>query len=120
MAREQFNPETGEIRWPELLEANVLEPYRQEIEEILRTRSVTDVGYGSRTHEQVRQLVDAMRAILDRNRKALPTNLYINATQFLDSVEFESRFPPPSNRVDDAPDVVEIRDVPESVADNEN
>lgn len=102
---ERFDPETGNIHWPDLLMADVLEPYRERIEQILRARSITDVGYGSRTNEQVRLLVDEMRAILDRNRRELPTHLYVNATRFLDSVEFESRFAPPDG---EEPDIVDV------------
>lgn len=101
---ERFDPETGKIRWPDLLMADVLQPYRERIEQILQARSITDVGYGSRTNEQVRLLVDEMREILDRNRRELPTHLYVNATRFLDSVEFESRFAPP----DGQPDIVDV------------
>lgn len=95
LTAEQFDPETGKILWPNLLEADVLEPYRVTIEEALASRSVTDVGLGSRTYERVRLSVDSMREILERNRKSLPSHLYVNATRFLDSVQFESRFAPP-------------------------
>lgn len=125
LAADRFDPETGRIRWPDLLQADVLEPYRQQIEEILRSRSITDVGYGSRTHEQVRQLVDAMRSVLERNRKELPTHLYVNADQFLDSVEFESRFAPPSGAdenadVETSGDVREVSEATSNVADTDN
>lgn len=96
LTAEQIDLETGKIRWPALLEADVLEPYRITVEEALANRSVSEVGLGSRTYERVRRSVEAMRAILDRNRKSLPSHLYVNATQVLDSVQFESRFAPPA------------------------
>lgn len=102
---ERFDPETGNIRWPDLLMADVLQPYRERIEQILKTRTITDVGYGSRTNEQVRLLVNDMREVLDRNRRELPTHLYVQATQFLDSVEFESRFAPPDGT---EPDIIDV------------
>lgn len=104
LANDRFDPESGKIRWPDLLLADVMQPYREKIEEVLRARSVDDVGYGSRTHEQVRQLVDAMRAILDRNKSEIPTHLYVNASRFLDSVEFESRFAPSSGAEEETVD----------------
>ncbi len=105
LTAEQIDPETGKIRWPALLEADVLEPYRVTVEEALANRSVNEVGLGSRTYERVRRSVEAMRSILDRNKKSLPSHLYVNATQFLDSVQFESRFAPPGAENTAAEDV---------------
>ena len=95
LTAEQFDAATGKVRWPDMLQAKTLEPYRVRIDNALANRSSTDVGYGSKTHEEVRLMTESMQEVLDRNRKKLPSHLYVNAVKFLESVTFEARFAPP-------------------------
>lgn len=115
LAPEQFDAQTGHVRWPDLLQAKVLEPYRVRIDQALATRSNDDYGFGSKAYEEVRSMSEAMQEILDRNRKAVPSHLYVHATQFLRSVAFEARFAPAS-KADDAAPAVQPEDAGQPVA----
>lgn len=95
LAADQFDQESGKVAWPVLLQAEVLKPYRNGIDDALANRSLTDIGLGSRTYEVVRANTAAMQDILDRYRKDIPSYLYVNSTKFLESVLFEARFAPP-------------------------
>lgn len=97
LTQDQYDPATGKIRWPALLQANILAPHREQIEEAMATRSVHETGMGSRTYEMVRQATQAMQVVLDGSKKEIPTHLYVDASKFLESVRFESRFAPPTD-----------------------
>lgn len=99
---DQFDPETGELRWPALLQANVLQPYRDEVNEAMATRSVHDTGMASRTYERVRIATEAMEGILDTHKTSIPSHLYVNAVKFIESVRLESRFAPPGKDAEGA------------------
>ena len=60
LTAEQFDSATGKVRWPDMLQAKTLEPYRVRIDNALANRSNTDVGYGSKTHEEVRRMTESM------------------------------------------------------------
>ena len=94
LAAEEFDPESGKVVWPVLLQARVLEPYRVGIDEALAQRSLTNNGIGSRTYEVVRANTAAIQDIIDRYRKDIPSYLYVDSTKFLESVLFEARFAP--------------------------
>lgn len=91
---EHYDAEAG-VRWPSLLRAEVLAPYRQAIDQAMAARSGEDAGLGSETYAVVRQMTGEMREILDRHVGELPTHLYVHATKFLDSVRYEARFAGP-------------------------
>jgi hypothetical protein len=95
LTNEEFDANTGKVNWPALLQAKVLKPYREGVDEALNNRSITENGIGSRTYEVVRANTAAMQDIIDRYREDVPTYLYVDATKFLESVLFESRFAPP-------------------------
>lgn len=95
LTSEHYDANTGKVMWPVLLQAQVLQPYRDGIDDALANRSLTENGIGSRTYEVVRANTAAMQDILDRYRKDIPSYLYVNSTKFLESVLFEARFAPP-------------------------
>lgn len=95
LSSEHYDTNTGKVMWPVLLQAQVLQPYRDGIDDALANRSLTENGLGSRTYEVVRANTAAMQDILDRYRKDIPSYLYVNSTKFLESVLFEARFAPP-------------------------
>ena len=95
LSADQYDADTGKIRWPDLLQAEVLKPYREEIDKTLAARSGAETGLGSRTYEVVRQMTAEMQSVLDRHRQDLPSHLYVHASKFLESVLFESRFGSP-------------------------
>lgn len=94
---DQYDPETGNVRWPELLRAEILRPYREKIDEALASRSATEAGLGSRTYEVVRQMTQSMQQVLDKYADNVPTHLHVHASKFLESVLLEARFNEPAN-----------------------
>jgi hypothetical protein len=94
---DQYDPETGNVRWPELLQAEILAPYREKIDEALASRSSTEAGLGSRTYEVVRQMTKSMEQILEKYEEKLPTHLYVHSSKFLESVLLEARFNEPAS-----------------------
>ncbi|WP_153556523.1 hypothetical protein [Roseimaritima sediminicola] len=91
---DQYNPESGAIRWPYPLDSAVFAEHRKRVEGLLSDRSVDNSGWGSRNFEMIRREVAAMKEVLEAGRQTLDLNSYINALEFLESVEWEGRFAP--------------------------
>ena len=85
------------------MDAAVFAEPRSAIETLLKERSVENSGWGSRNYEMIRRAVSAMQDILDAGREGLDLNRYIHATQFLESVDWEARFAPGSERGNGVP-----------------
>ncbi len=94
LSPEQYDPETGNIRWPYPLDAAVFAEHRKAAEKLLSERSVENSGWGSRNYERIRREVSAMKELLEAGRPGIELDLYINALQFLESVQWEARFVP--------------------------
>lgn len=94
LTAEQYDAESGAIRWPFPLDGAVFGEHRKAIVNLLNERSVENSGWGSRNFEMIRREVSEMKEILEAGRDAVELNLYINALEFLESVEWEARFTP--------------------------
>lgn len=94
LTADQYDTETGELRWPYPLDAKAFTEAREAVEKRLAERSVDNAGWGSRHYEQLRRDVEAMREILSSGRTVLAPDQYVRADSFLDSVLWEGRFVP--------------------------
>lgn len=95
-----LNSETGELRWPEPLDAEALEPYRKPIEEAFAKRSSPGSPYTLLDHLKVHRMVDLMQEALEMIKDGLPVREYIALDDYLTQISFESRFDASGNRVD--------------------
>ncbi|QEG40150.1 hypothetical protein [Roseimaritima ulvae] len=91
---DEYDAESGAIRWPFPLDGAVFGEHRETILKLLNDRSVENSGWGSRNYEMIRREVSEMKEILEAGRDSIELNLYINALEFLESVEWEARFAP--------------------------
>lgn len=103
LSSEQYDAETGALRWPFPLDADAFTEARESVEKRLAERSVENAGWGSRHYEMLRRDVEAMRKILEAGRKSLSPDQMVVADSFLDSVLWEGRFVPDAEQLTGAP-----------------
>jgi hypothetical protein len=94
LTTEQYDAESGAIRWPYPLDGDAFSGSRKEVQKHLSERSVENAGWGSRNYADLRQHVEAMRSLLDSARESLAPDQFVLADSFLDSVLWEGRFVP--------------------------
>ncbi len=89
LSTETFDPITGRIAWPEILQTTEYMALREDVEHLLELRASTSGGggYASKIHTDVEQMI----ALLKSNIQNLPSNDYIIARKFLDSLAFTVR-----------------------------
>ncbi|MFN0055829.1 MAG: hypothetical protein ACKV0T_27105 [Planctomycetales bacterium] len=89
LSTEAFDPLTGKVNWPDLLLADEYAKPRGELDQLLELHTTTSGGDGSAA--RVQQLVQQMTSTLKSNIQNLPTNEYISARKFLDSLAVSAR-----------------------------
>lgn len=94
LTAEQYDAETGGLRWPFPLDADYFAEARNAVEKRLAERSADNAGVGSRHYEELRRDVEAMRTMLNTGRTILAPDQFVNADAFLDSILWEGRFVP--------------------------
>ncbi len=94
LSAEQYDADSGAVRWPFPLDSEVFRSARQAVEKHLSDRSIENAGWGSRNYAQLRAHVESMRSLLDAARESLPPDQFVLADSFLDSVLWEGRFVP--------------------------
>ena len=95
-----LNSDTGELRWPEPLDAEALSPYRKPIEEAFKKRSSPGSAYTLFDHLKVHRMVDLMQEALEMIKDGLPVREYIALDEYLTRISFESRFDASGERID--------------------
>lgn len=89
LSSDAYDPISGRVTWPEALQATDYAALREDVEHLLELRTSTSGG-GSFSIK-LRQDIEKMTAILKSNIQNLPTNDYISARKFLDSLSFAVR-----------------------------
>jgi hypothetical protein len=82
LSSEAFDPITGKLAWPELLLAPEYEQTRIEVEHLLELHASAGSSDAIRLQNAVQQMIFLLRS----NIRELPTNDYIAARKFLDSL----------------------------------
>jgi hypothetical protein len=91
---EEYNPVTGKLEWPALLQENAFSAHRQAIDYLFKKRTSKDVKAETPFHSTVRELTEDMLAMLQRHIDALPPMEYTAARKFVQGVEREAQLPP--------------------------
>jgi len=89
----------GDLQWPGVLEQPEFGPWRRQAEIAFAERSVSNSGPGSHLYQQMYRLTSRMEDELKEQVRDLPPMQYIAAKRFLESLTYETQFPPDSPRV---------------------
>ncbi|MCU0717101.1 MAG: hypothetical protein MUD03_13335 [Pirellula sp.] len=93
LSASQYNHDTGVITWPHILRQPQYAPLKKEIDSIFATRNWENSGSGSPTQLQVAQLVKSLAALLRENLLTMSAEQYVEAQEFLRSVDAEAKLP---------------------------
>jgi hypothetical protein len=88
----QLDQVTGEIAWPRLLQAAGFKEGREELEHQFAIRADKGGSIGPNGYQQIQEVTNSMIAYLKKNIKSYPTNEYLDAKKFLESLAYEARF----------------------------
>lgn len=88
----ELDPLNGYISWPALLRGEAFEASRKTVETLFAQRAILGGLSGEQTL-QAGTAIEQMRTELKSNIKNYPTNAYIGAKKFLDSLAFASYQP---------------------------
>lgn len=91
LSAQDFDSQRGLVTWPHILRQEQFVPVKDQIDQVFSTRDATNSGDGSSTHREVVQLCQAMSGLLRENIGAMTPDQYINAIEFIRSIEFEAR-----------------------------
>lgn len=94
LRNDQFNTVTGAINWPDILKRPELAAERGQLDQLFASRTVDDSGVGSENYHDVQVAIHAMQTKLHDEIKDLSPAEYLAGITFIDSLAFESRFPP--------------------------
>jgi hypothetical protein len=89
-----FDQATGRISWPSVLLENQFAPLRSEIEDLLARRAKAG-GLSAGGYIDLDQAIDQLHYELAQRIREYPTDLYISANRFLDSLGYESKLATP-------------------------
>lgn len=115
LSASQFNHDSGTITWPHILRQSQYAPLKKEIDAIFESRTWENSGNGSPTQLQVAQLVKSLAALLRENLQTMSAEQYIEAQEFLRSVDAEAKLPV-MQRLEQAAAPVEVPVVPPVLA----
>jgi hypothetical protein len=92
MTSSQLDPITGYLAWPRLLLTPPFAELRRDLDSLAAQRATAKGAIGNETYFQVLDKVEQMQELLRSFIKKVPTNDYIDATKFLESLAYEVRF----------------------------
>lgn len=93
LSASQFNHDTKVITWPHILRQPQYAPLKKEIDSIFAIRNWENSGSGSPTQLQVAQLVKSLAALLRENLQSMSAEQYVEAQEFLRSIDAEAKLP---------------------------
>lgn len=91
LSAQEFNSQTGQLTWPHILRQEQFAPIKNQLDEVFATRNSENSGDGSLTHRQIYQLCNSLSGLLKENISRVTTDQYIDAQEFIRSVELEGR-----------------------------
>lgn len=83
----EFDPATGQITWPDALQAGEFAQHRKELEDLFSLRAHTSAT--TQIAQHIRTTMAEMRGELQKHIDDMPPNAYIPARKFLDSLAYE-------------------------------
>jgi len=93
LSSSQLDPITGYLAWPRLLQRPEYAPLRRDLDRLFADRANSKGAIGVDAYDQIQQKTEAMSEQLLQSIKKVPTNDYIDARKFLESLQHEARFP---------------------------
>ena len=93
LSAQEFDSQRGAVTWPHILRQEQFAPVKEQIDQVFSTRDAANSGDGSPTHREVIQLCQALTGLLRENIGGMTPDQYINALEFIRSVELEARTP---------------------------
>ncbi len=96
----QMDPISGTIAWPKVFQGTEFAQRTNALEELFRTRTVSNSGPGSPLAEEVARLTEDLRATLREKttQGTVTCQEHRLAKGLLNALKEEARFPPPRNR----------------------
>lgn len=91
LSAQEFDLEHGKLTWPHILRQERFAPVKDQIDLVFTTRVSSNSGDGSKTHRDVLQLCTALAGLLRENIGTMTSDQYINALEFIRSVELEAK-----------------------------
>lgn len=88
---DQFDPVTGEIYWPLVLQGSDYAAYRQRLEKLFAERAAAGGALTIEQAQSIQSLTTDLTATLRNNIRNYPTSAYLEARNFVDSLSFEGR-----------------------------
>ncbi len=86
---DDFDPVTGKIQWPEVLQQEAYAKYRTELEGLFEQRTLT--GRSAANGESIQSAAAAMRNELKQHIAKIPSMDYIAARKFLEGLAYEGQ-----------------------------
>lgn len=91
LSAQEFDSQHGKLTWPHILRQEQFSPVKDRIDQVFQTRDSSNTGDGSTTHREVYQLCNALTGLLRENIGNMTSDQYINALEFIRSVELEAK-----------------------------
>jgi len=91
LSAQEFDSQHGKLTWPHILRQEQFSPVKDRIDQVFKTRDSANTGDGSTTHREVYQLCNALTGLLRQNIGTMTSDQYINALEFIRSVELEAK-----------------------------
>lgn len=88
---EDFDPKLNKISWPHVLRQSQYEPIVADINQVFAARNVNNSGDGSITQFQIGKLCLSLRGLLRENISLYSAGQYVDALEFIRSVDLESK-----------------------------
>jgi hypothetical protein len=93
LSRSQYEPSLGKLHWPALLEGDEFSANRQPIDRLIAERTIENSGLGSANQRAITGLVAQMKSDLKKQVRAVDPTEYVQAKNFLESLDREVRSP---------------------------
>jgi hypothetical protein len=91
----EMDAASGRIYWPATLRTPNFSAQRIEIENLFTKRAASG-GYAPGDYKELRRAAEIMLEALQDRIYLLPSDEYLAARRFVESLSFEARFPPPT------------------------
>jgi len=91
LSAQEFDLEQGKLTWSHILRQEQFAPVKEQIDLVFSVRDSSNSGDGSKTHRDVLQLCAALTALLRENIGTMTSDQYINALEYIRSVELEAK-----------------------------
>ncbi len=88
---DDFDPVTGKIHWPELLQQPEFDATRAKLNDLFEHRTLTGGAAGEENSDDIEAATDAMRAELKKQIRSVPAMEYMAARKFIDGLAYEGR-----------------------------